>query len=263
MREVAKSFGWPADKDFNDVSELDSHVPVELRQALRQFFRWVHECYQASGAMELSVSCGFPNVANQYAIVPFALIRPQGESASDAAVTISDVVVRDIKFAPLHILAQIPTDKLIGIRNEYGKDYLSNLSRWRARDPNTSAEGVGDALEDYAKELVKQVQASGAATQTSLEIKIGRWLSTDRPFAALEKLLDNALKISRAASLIPSATEFATILGRFLSLAKDGFSLIRFLDSRPDHPRVRIPGDLDLVQNVGAVTQGALAASGQ
>jgi len=226
MCQVGWSLGWPREKKVHDITlVLNSISDVKTRWAAELFFRWMNECYQANFALSLQVVPNFPASVSKFAIVPYSLLSPGSNEAREQRE--QEEIDLTVALPPPHMLAQVPVDTLLAIREEVGSDYLSALEKWRLRDSGMSAEKVETLLEQYASQLRLRCSKEVPNPETRLELKLKRWSGI-----LDQEMLQHALDF---ASLIKPA------LVPFIVVTKLGFSIYRWLDHRPENVHVVIP----------------------
>lgn len=249
--QLARLLGWQHDHPVDRASTLfelvrDQRRPQHEIRALEHVVRSIIDCYQTAHAIKMKVAPSFPYSDPRWAILCHALL-PQDD---DPDLLESDTIEAFVPFPKLHILQQLDAKNLLDIRQRFGDEYLTALNQWYNGANNKAA--VEEALLQYGSSLYAAVRRPLPKPNTSLNIKMARWKGGKTAFRG----------VLWAAQAVAAAGWVHPGVGVVAFLVETGFSVMSWMDRRPEYTRVAIkrPPTPRLSQPIDIVTPPSTGA---
>ncbi len=198
---------------------IERSVDEQRQLVMQVFVKWVTQVHHANQASAFGTAMNFPAYHLDQDFMLDSLLR----TPLDAAPLQTEGLRCEVMLPPLAALLRADTDRLVGIRNDLGEEYLHTLRRWNKAPTSSHSGDLERALRDYCvaisqryeKGLLEPVTAEfSTKVSPGLEIVGGAGLT----FASsvVTGLIQNGLHLATDAVVARSA------LAAFVTMATKG-----------------------------------------
>lgn len=216
MNAVGRALDIRPSEGIQDVVELVRTRHFQERRALELFCLWMSQCYHLNQAEAFGARPSFP----EFDPLTGAIMTEQFEEGTqeDEGAS-SDSALSEVFTIPsLARLKKMPPDSLLGVRGDYGKDYLRSVDAWLGAPSDTAKrEQVATNLQAYAAELVKWASLDGPIPVNPFQV-VAQGGQPNRD--ALASVLDAGVRVAGAVT---------PVIPLLVALGQTGYILYRLV----------------------------------